>query len=76
MHEEAKVFPECFSSGQIRFIFPETCRAIYLSFDSEPILQSETKRAVWHPVDSIFLVDCTTQRNYVINKKGLMLFKK
>ena len=63
MHEGAKVFPECFASGQIRFIFPATCRAVnsfktnsnilFVSFDSETTLQSETKRAGWHPVDAI-----------------------
>ena len=63
MHEGAKVFPECFASGQIRFIFPATCRAInsfktnsnilFVSFDSESTLQSETKRTGWHPVDDI-----------------------
>ena len=53
MHEGAKVFPECFASGQIRFIFPATCCA-FGSFDSESILPSETKRAGWHPVDVIY----------------------
>ena len=58
-----KVFPEFFASGQIRFIFPATCRAIYsfetnsnilfVSFDSESTLQSETKRTGWHPVQWI-----------------------
>ena len=63
MHEGAKVFPECFASGQIRFIYPAMCRAVnsfktnsnilFVSFDSETTLQSETKRAGWHPVDAI-----------------------
>ena len=63
MHEGAKVFPECFASGQIRFIFPAMCRAVnsfktnsnilFVSFDSESTLQSETKRTGWHPVDDI-----------------------